>query len=88
MEIIECPQEGCGAPAEVLDSWSMPSTAGPVEHGRLVCLSGHRFLMPLPRRIGPSADTSAESSTDSSTDRTVAAAQDDGPTPARRRPGW
>lgn len=80
MEIIECPQEGCGAPAEVLDSWAMPSTAGPVEHGRLVCLSGHRFFMPLPRRIGPSADTSA--------DRTTPVARDDGPAPARRRPGW
>jgi hypothetical protein len=77
MEIMECPQEGCGAPAEVLDSWAMLSTAGPVEHGRVQCLSGHRFFMPLPRRIGPSAGTA-----------TAAAARDNGPTPARRRPGW
>ncbi len=48
MDIIPCPQESCQAPAEVLDRWVAPSTAGPVEHIQIQCLHRHHYLMPTP----------------------------------------
>lgn len=43
-DLIACPE--CGVTAEVLDRFTLDSTAGPVEHLRIGCLSGHHFLMP------------------------------------------
>ncbi len=43
-DLIACPE--CGVTAEVLDRFTLDSTAGPVEHLRIACLSGHHFLMP------------------------------------------
>jgi hypothetical protein len=40
-------------PAEILDRTILDSTDGPIEHCRIACLGGHRFLMPtamLPER--------------------------------------
>lgn len=46
MDLVACPSPDCDLPAEVLDRVALPSTDGPVEHVRLVCLDGHRFFMP------------------------------------------
>jgi hypothetical protein len=48
-----CPEPGCNLPAEILDRTILDSTDGPIEHCRIACLCGHRFLMPsamLPER--------------------------------------
>jgi hypothetical protein len=47
MDYTTCPEERCGVPAEVVDRWVLDSTDGPVEHICVVCLVGHRFLMPV-----------------------------------------
>ncbi len=63
MDVTECPEPGCDLPAEILDRTVLSSTDGPVEHARIACLGGHRFLMPtamLPeRRDVPAALRSA-----------------------------
>ena len=41
--IIDCPQPGCGVPAEIVDRWTWTSTDGPVEHVKTWCASGHWF---------------------------------------------
>jgi hypothetical protein len=46
MEETACPQPGCTMPAEIVDRRLLESTDDPIEHVRLVCLAGHRFLMP------------------------------------------
>jgi hypothetical protein len=46
MDLTGCPQPGCTQPAEILDRTDLASTDGPVEHARVVCLTGHRFLLP------------------------------------------
>ena len=44
-EIIPCPE--CGAPAEVLDRFALPSTDSPVEHIKARCLTGPWFVFPV-----------------------------------------
>jgi hypothetical protein len=46
MDDTVCPEPGCALPAEVLDRTLIESTDALVEHARLVCPRGHRFLMP------------------------------------------
>jgi hypothetical protein len=46
MDYTTCPEEGCGVPAEVVDRRVLESTDGPIEHSCVVCLVGHRFVMP------------------------------------------
>jgi hypothetical protein len=63
VNVTACPDEGCDQPAEILDRAMIESTHEPVEHIRVACLGGHRFLMPsemLPsRRAHPQQDTPA-----------------------------
>lgn len=40
-----CPQ--CGEIAEVSDHFVLPSTDGPVEHVKMLCVRRHRFLLPI-----------------------------------------
>jgi hypothetical protein len=40
----QCPE--CGSPAEITDRFTLASTAGGVEHVKLVCHNGH-WLTPL-----------------------------------------
>jgi hypothetical protein len=44
MELTTCPQ--CGFPAEVVWRATLESTDGPVEHAKVGCVEGHRFLLP------------------------------------------
>ena len=44
LDTTTCPE--CGAVAEVTDRAVLESTAGPVEHVRVVCLDRHWFLLP------------------------------------------
>ena len=44
MEILDCPT--CGAPTEVVSSYLLDSTDGPVEHLQLRCVRRHWFAMP------------------------------------------
>jgi hypothetical protein len=46
MDDTACPEPGCTAPAETLDHTLIESTHGLVEHVRVACPRGHRFLMP------------------------------------------
>jgi hypothetical protein len=46
MEVEPCPHPHCDMPAEILDRVLIDSTDEPVEHVRLLCVSGHRFFMP------------------------------------------
>jgi hypothetical protein len=49
MEIVACPDPTCPAPAWIEQRWTWPSTAGPLEHVKTGCASGHWFT--------PTADT-------------------------------
>jgi hypothetical protein len=40
-----CPE--CGAPAEILDRFVLPSTDGPVEHLKARCVTGPWFVFPI-----------------------------------------
>ncbi|WP_035812641.1 hypothetical protein [Jiangella gansuensis] len=42
--LFDCPE--CGLPATVTTRGHLPSTAGPVEHVQVHCVTGHRFLGP------------------------------------------
>ena len=44
LDLVGCPD--CGAPAEVVDRFALPSTDGDVEHVKLMCLVRHWFLLP------------------------------------------
>jgi hypothetical protein len=37
------PSRAGGAPAEIVDRWTWPSTDGPVEHVKTMCVNGHGF---------------------------------------------
>ncbi|HEY6796530.1 MAG TPA: hypothetical protein VI248_17785 [Kineosporiaceae bacterium] len=67
MEIITCPDPDCGAPAEIVDRWTVQSTDGPVEHVTTRCLHRHRFTPRVERLRGRVAPPSC--SADSSTPR-------------------
>src|SRR5262249_37393143 len=41
MDIITCPEDDCGAPAEIVDRWTFGSTDGPLLHLKTRCLRGH-----------------------------------------------
>lgn len=41
IELIRCPDPECAMPAEVVDRFVLPSTAGPVEHLRTYCVLRH-----------------------------------------------
>jgi hypothetical protein len=43
MEIVLCPDPGCGSPAEVVDRWTLESTDGPVAHVTTRCVCRHVF---------------------------------------------
>ena len=43
MEIVACPDPTCPAPAWIEQRWTWPSTAGPLEHVKTGCASGHWF---------------------------------------------
>jgi hypothetical protein len=45
LDLVVCPE--CGAPAEVVDRFALPSTDGPVEHAKVLCLMRHWFLLPV-----------------------------------------
>jgi hypothetical protein len=45
IQIIDCPDAGCGAPAEIVDRWQFASTDGPLEHLKTRCLDGHGFTV-------------------------------------------
>ncbi len=50
LDLVVCPE--CGAPAEVLDRFTLGGTGGAVEHVKVACLARHWFLLPaasLPR---------------------------------------
>jgi hypothetical protein len=47
MELTQCPEPSCDAPAEVLDRIVMSSTDGGIEHIKVRCLHRHWFLMPV-----------------------------------------
>lgn len=42
--IADCPE--CGLPADVLDTYVLMSTDGPVWHTKIRCLAGHFFNAP------------------------------------------
>ncbi len=48
--LVACPE--CGSTAEVTDRRVLDSTDGPIEHGRVRCVDGHWFLMPLEGLVG------------------------------------
>jgi hypothetical protein len=45
-QMTTCPE--CGAPAEVLDHFMLPSTDGLVEHIKARCVTGPWFAFPAP----------------------------------------
>jgi hypothetical protein len=48
MTFTDCP--GCGAIAEVVDRFTLPSTDGPLEHVRTQCVHRHWYTTTLARR--------------------------------------
>lgn len=47
LHLVGCPE--CGAPAEIVDQFVLPSTGGPVEHVKVQCVSRHWFTVPVER---------------------------------------
>jgi hypothetical protein len=43
-ELTNCPD--CGHAAEVIDRIALPSTDGPIEHVKVLCITGHWFMTP------------------------------------------
>jgi hypothetical protein len=48
LELTNCPE--CGAPAEVIDRFVLPSSDGPVEHVKTRCVTGPWFVVPAASR--------------------------------------
>jgi hypothetical protein len=48
LELTSCPE--CGLPAEVLDRFTLGSTDGPVEHVKVLCITGRWFTTPTGRK--------------------------------------
>jgi hypothetical protein len=61
-DVIACPDPACGAPARIVDRWTLGSTGGPVGHVKTGCERGHWFtptvdsldLEPVPVKASPS----------------------------------
>ena len=49
LDLIVCPDPDCGAIAEIVDSVSVGSTAGPIEIVHTSCLHRHTFVLPTDR---------------------------------------
>jgi hypothetical protein len=47
MSITSCP--GCGAPAEIIERFTLASTDGPVVHVAVRCVIGHHYRMAADR---------------------------------------
>jgi hypothetical protein len=47
--LVECPDSGCGAVAEIVEVVAMASTDGPVELVRTRCLRRHIYDLPAER---------------------------------------
>ena len=43
LDLVGCPE--CGAPAEIVDRFDLPSTDGPVAHIKIQCLHRHWFTV-------------------------------------------
>jgi hypothetical protein len=43
LDLTSCPE--CGVPADVVERFVLASTDGPIEHARVHCAGGHRFLL-------------------------------------------
>jgi hypothetical protein len=41
VEFVICPEPACRASAELVDRFVLPSTHGPVEHAKTMCLNSH-----------------------------------------------
>jgi hypothetical protein len=41
--LVACPDTACDQVAEIIASWTWPSTAGPLAHVRTRCLAHHVF---------------------------------------------
>ena len=57
LDLVGCPD--CGVPAEVVDRFELPSTDGPVEHVKVLCVNRHWFTVPaqsLPAVAAPAVD--------------------------------
>jgi hypothetical protein len=46
MVLVECPDDTCRQPAEVIDRWEFTSTDGPIEHIKTCCLDRHIYTVP------------------------------------------
>ena len=46
-ELTHCPD--CGLPAEVVSRTALPSTDGPIDHVKTLCITGHWFFSPVGR---------------------------------------
>ncbi|GEL25662.1 hypothetical protein PSU4_46160 [Pseudonocardia sulfidoxydans NBRC 16205] len=57
LELVDCP--ACGAPAEVVDRFTLSSTDGPVEHVKVRCVLRHHFTMLAEPRRTPQPDGEA-----------------------------
>ena len=68
MEILDCPT--CGAPTEVVSSYLLDSTDGPVEHLQLRCVRRHWFAMPreMLDRYGPGTQAAVADQADADQD--------------------
>jgi hypothetical protein len=48
-EYVACPE--CSEPAEIVDSFTLVSTDGPLEHVKVRCDAGHWFMLPADRVV-------------------------------------
>lgn len=62
-QLITCPDPDCGAPAEVTERFTMPSTDGTVVHIKTICARQHWFAFPADR-MTPAATDPALTSVD------------------------
>ena len=62
VRLIECPDPGCDAAAEVVDAVVVGATDGPMEMGRTRCVRRHVYVVPL----SPTARSLASHSADAS----------------------
>ena len=51
LTVVACPQ--CRVPAEITETFSLPSTDGPVAHVAVGCAAGHHFRMAADRLPAP-----------------------------------